>query len=94
MIYISVSEEGFSFLILTHDDLNDWIEDRSIMKANSMIIIKFIYEDIIYRYDYPRSIIIDNGSENQGVIEDLLKYHRIKNLKISSYHPQSNTLIE
>jgi hypothetical protein len=65
MVYMSVSEEGLSFLVFTRDDLSGWVEGRVIAKANSLIVAKFLYEDIIYRYGYPRVIIIDNGLENQ-----------------------------
>ena len=74
--------------------MSRWIEDRAIIKADSATIAKFFYEDVIYRYSYPKSIVIDNRPENQGVTEDLLKYYQIKNLRISAYYPQSNTLVE
>ena len=94
VVYMPLSEEGFSFLVFARDDLSGWVEGRAIVRANSMSVAKFIYEDVICRHGCPRSIVIDNGPENQGVTEDLLNYYRIKNLRISSYHPQSNALVE
>ena len=94
VVYMPLSEEGFGFLVIARDDLSGWIEARALVSANSMSVAKFIHEEVICRHGCPRSIVIDNGPENQGVTEDLLKYCRIKNLKISSYHPQSNALVE
>ena len=94
VVYMPLSDEGFGFIVFARDDLSGWIEGRAIAKADSASVAKFLYEDVIYRHGYPKSVVIDNGPENQGVTEDLLKYHRIKNIRISAYHPQSNALVE
>jgi hypothetical protein len=86
--------EGFSFIVFTRDDLSDWIEIRVLERNDTKSIAKFLYEDIIYRHDYPKRIMMDGGSENKGVVEVLLKRHRIDRVIVSPYHPQVNGLIE
>ena len=36
----------------------------------------------------------DNGSENKGLTEQLIKRYHIRNDQIASYHSQGNALVE
>ena len=37
---------------------------------------------------------MDGGSENRGIIEELIRRYNIKLVRGSAYHPQSNGLVE
>jgi len=42
----------------------------------------------------PRRVVVDGGRENLGDTRDLLRDYRIQRTVISSYHPQTASLIE
>jgi len=46
--------------------------------TNSEIVSKFIYEEMIYRYEYSRYIVINQETENLDLIKDLLKHYKIQ----------------
>ena len=39
-------------------------------------------------------LICDNGPENKGLTQELIKRYCIKNVRIASYHSQANGLVE
>ena len=39
-------------------------------------------------------LVCDNGSENKGLTQELIKRYRIKNVRIASYHSQANGRVE
>ena len=58
-------------------------------------VAQFIYEDIICRWGSPNVIIMDHGREFCNAINDeLMERAHCKHRITSSYHPQSNGLVE
>jgi hypothetical protein len=94
VVYMPASVEGYEFIVFARDDLSGWVEARALLKADSLSVASFIYEDIICRHGLPQRIVMDGGSENLGLTKTLLERYRIKNVHISAYHPQSNGLVE
>ena len=39
-------------------------------------------------------LICENGPENKGLIQELIKRYHIKNVRIASYHSQAKGLVE
>ena len=54
IIYISwiIKEDKVEFIVFIKDNLNEWIEKYIIKIMNFKNITKFIYENIIYWYEY------------------------------------------
>lgn len=46
-------------------------EARAIPKANSQTVIKFLDKDVFVRHGFPTSIVVDGGSENKGLDNEL-----------------------
>ena len=65
------------YIIKTQDDLSEWPEARALIKANSVNVAKFIYEDIIICHTCLIRIVMDEGSENKNIIIELLKRYKI-----------------
>ena len=58
-------------------------------------VAQFIYEEIICRWGSPDVIITDQGCEFCNAINDeLMERAHCKHRITSSYHPQSNGLVE
>jgi hypothetical protein len=89
-----ITKDGYGFIVFAWDDLSGWVEGCPIKSANSESVSKFLYDDVICRHGCPQRIVLDGGSENLDLTRDLLEHYRIKRLDISSYHPQSNGLVE
>ena len=94
MVHMPTARDGCKYLVGMRDDLSGWAEYKSICKANSRTIAKFIYETWICRYGCPMLIVNDGRPENQVVTKQLLDRYQIRNIQIVPYHPQSHGLIE
>ena len=70
------------------------MEGAPICTANTEIITKFLYENIICWYGCPCQIIKDGRLENQGIMNALVEKYGIHCLDISPYHPPINSGIE
>ena len=94
VVKFSMSSEGYKFAVFARDDLSGWSEERVLIKTNSKSIIKFLFEEIICRYDCFQCIVTNDESKNKKMIKVLLKHYRIKQIDISTYHPQFNRFVE
>jgi hypothetical protein len=56
---------GFTHLLLAMDKFTKWIEAKPITKTNSQEAVKF-FQDIVYQFSMPNTIIIDNGTKSIG----------------------------
>ena len=55
------SSGGMIHLLVVVDKYTKWIEAKPIKKLDGPTAVKF-FKSIIYRFGYPNSIIMDNGS--------------------------------
>ena len=67
---------------------------RSTSKANSQNVAEFLEEDVFVRHGCPKTLVVDGGSENKGVVDDLCKQLRIWKHTVTAYHPQANGIVE
>ena len=56
---------GFTHLLVAIDKFSKWIEARPIGKIRSEQAVLF-FTDIVFRFGFPNSIIIDNGTSFTG----------------------------
>jgi transposase InsO family protein len=76
--------------ILMVDKFTKWIEVKPISKCDGHTSVK-LFKDIILRYGYPHSIIIDNGSNfAKGPFARFCKENGIRLDVTSVAHPQDN----
>ena len=80
--------------MFARDDLSGYVEGRAILEANSFNVAKFLMEEVVCRHGAPRRIVLDEGSENMDLTQDLIQRYGIKGTVIASYHPQANGLVE
>ena len=86
--------DAYQYIIIVRDDLNGWIEERAFIATNSRIVSKFIYEEMIYRHECSRRIVMNRETENLDLTKDLLKHYRIQQILISIYHSQTIDLMK
>jgi hypothetical protein len=68
-------------------NLIGWIKACTIGQASNKLIIKFIKEDIIFWYNRCKTLIVNKGLENKGLMKDLTTKYRIKYKITSTYYP-------
>ncbi len=77
------------------DYFSRWSEARPLKAVNADTVATFLYEEIICRFEVSRILQSNRGTHFMNeVIQRLTKSFRIKYSLSSSYHPQSNRLVE
>jgi hypothetical protein len=94
IVFMPDSTEGFKYIVFARDDLSGWVEGRAIKERDARSVAKFLYEDIICRHGCPARVVMDRGTENMGITAELLEAYQVKKVSTSSYHPQTNGLVE
>jgi hypothetical protein len=82
-----VSRYGWNFPAVV-DKFTKWVEVKPIRKCDGHTAMKFL-KDIILRYGYPHSIIIDNGTN--FAVGEFARFREDKNISLdiaSVAHPQ------
>lgn len=83
---------GFKYLVLARDDLSGWVEGRPLKERLARNVARFIWDDIICRFGLYGKLVVDGGTENKEVVEELTARYGIRRIEISAYHPQSNSV--
>jgi hypothetical protein len=79
------------YIITTVEYLTKWVEEEPVENCTKETMAKFIYENIVTRFNCPLTLIIDQGTHFfNGTIEVLLKNFMINHRKMTSYHPLAN----
>lgn len=89
------TKNGNMYIIVATEYLTKWPEARAIPNAKASSVVTFFYEDIICRHGCPKEILTDRGTHfvNEmlnSLCENLGTKHRLS----TSYHPQTNGLVE
>ena len=85
----------YRYLITGMDYFSKNIEMRVLKTKSAKEVAQFIYEEIICRWGSPDVVITDQGREFCNTINDeLMERAHCKHRITSSYHLQSNGLVE
>jgi hypothetical protein len=85
---------GMNYAAIARDALSGYPEVKTFAQPTSEGIAKFLYEDIICRWNCFTILTSDGGPENLGVVEILTKRYKIRHIKISAYNPRANGTAE
>ena len=78
-------------LLVAIDYFSKWIEAETFASIKDKEVTKFIWKNIVFRFDIPRTIISDNGPQfDSWVYKNLCRELKIKNLYFSPRYSQSN----
>jgi hypothetical protein len=56
---------GFRYLFVRVDTFTKWMEAMLVVNITQEIAVKFV-QSIIYRFDVPRRVLTDNGTQFKG----------------------------
>jgi transposase InsO family protein len=82
------------FLVVAREDVSGWPEARAIRKANSETVATFLEEDVFARHGCPKTIVVDGGPENKGMVDEICARLHVSKHTVTAYHPQANGLVE
>ena len=85
---------GYTHLLVAIDKFSKWIEARPITKIKSEQAVQF-FNDIVYRFVVPNSIIMDNGTQFIG--KKFLRFCNDFHICVdwsTVAHPQTNGQVE
>ena len=83
------------YIIVAMDYFTKWPEAKAVTRDTAEEAAKFLYEDIICRHGCPQRIISDRGTHFKNkLIESLTERFNIEHKFSTSYHPQTNGLVE
>lgn len=92
---LAKSPDGYSYVLLLIDAFSRWTEAFPLRTQGAKEIARVIYDQIICRYGAPRILFSDRGrSFMSHIVNGLCEIFQITQHHTSSYHPQTNGLVE
>ena len=89
------TKKGNAYIVVATDYLTKWPEARAIPDQKAATVSTFFYEDIICRYGCPKELLTDRGSHFVNeILKSLCQELGVKHKLSTSYHPQTNGLVE
>jgi len=83
------------FILVAIDYFTTWVEVASYANVTKQVVVKFIKNQIVYRYGIPSRIITDNGTNlNNKMMKELCDDFKIEHHNSSPYRPQMNGAVE
>jgi hypothetical protein len=85
------SRSGNRYILVVVDHFSKWVEAFPTPDKSAATVAKILGDEIICRYDAPRAILSDQGSEFVNeVVTKLLQIASVKRLLTSGYKPNTN----
>ena len=82
-------------LLVATDYFSKWIEAEAFSSIKDQDVTQFIWNNIVYRFGIPRSIVSDNRPQfDRRVYINFCQELKVKNLYSTPCYPQSNGLAE
>jgi len=79
------------YILVATDYVTRWAEAVAIKADDAKTVAKFLYENIITRFGYPKELVSDRGTHFlNDTITQLTEKYFIKHRKTSPYHPRAN----
>ena len=92
-VYLFQSRLIKTFVVIK-DDLIEWIKTRVLLDLKTKTVAKFLWKDIIYRFECFESIVINEDFENKTIIKEVLNRYKIRIKLTSIYYASINEMIK
>lgn len=90
---LTTTNSGNKYIISMVDDLTRFVEFAAIPDQQAKTISRALFEHILCRYNIPKELVTDNGTNFVGnTFKQLCKMFNVKKLRTTIYHPQSNVV--
>ena len=81
-------------MMIVRNNLIEWMKTRALFNLKVNTIVKFIWQNVINRYECFNIAILNEDSENKKIIKQLLQRYRVKIKIISFYYSMINDMIK
>lgn len=89
------SADGHKYIMSISCDLTKYLIMKATFDSTALTAAKVIVEEVCLVYNFPKTIISDNGPAfTAEIFKQMAKLLDIKHIKTCPYHPQSNGSIE
>ncbi|XP_070028942.1 uncharacterized protein [Nicotiana sylvestris] len=93
-IELAASNEH-KFILVAIDYFAKWVKVASYRVVTKKVVVNFVYDHIVCRFDIPESIITDNGSNlNSDLMKSMCETFKIRHKNSTAYMPQINGAVE
>jgi len=92
---LNQTADGHKYVLTFQDELSKFTLATPIVQQDAMTVARAFVEEIILKIGIPQSILTDQGSNfMSGVFGNVCKILKIKRMKCTAYHPQTNGALE
>ena len=89
------SSKGSRYIVVLSDYLTRWVEAFPVPSVEATVIARLLVDEIISRHWAPRVLLSDRGTNFLSrVVAEVCKIFQIQKVNTSSYHPQTDGLVE
>ena len=89
------SSSGNKYILNFVDSLTKWSESIPLVKTDSVIVAKALYENIVCRHGTPQNLITDSAKNFMAdFLTELCKLLNVKKIHIAPYHPSALGTVE
>ena len=89
------SNRGNRYVVVFSDYLTRWCEAFPVPSVEATVISRLLVDEVIARHGAPRVLLSDRGKNFLSkVVADVCKIFQIHKVNTSSYHPQTDGLVE
>ena len=92
---LPTTTSGNKYILTFQDDFSKFMTCAAIPDAEASTVAKVFFNDIITRFNIPKVLITDNGTNfTSKLFSEVCKMLGVKKVHISPYHPQANGSLE
>ena len=92
---LNQTADGHKYVLTFQDELSEFTLAIPIVQQDAMTLARAFVEEIILKFGIPQSILTDQGSNFMSeVFGNVCKILKIKWIKCTAYHPQTNGALE
>ena len=95
VLQLPLTARGNQYVVIFMDYFTKWPEAFAVSDQSAETIAKLFTEEIMCRHGIPEELLSDQGANFlSNLIQELCKILGMRKLNTSSYHPQTNGMVE
>jgi hypothetical protein len=76
---INLTSKKKRYILVCIDYVTKWVEEKAIPRATKYVVVDFLHEDIFTRFEVPREIVMDQGTQfTSHLVITLVQQYKIK----------------
>ena len=92
---MSQTSDGNKYILTFQDELSKYTLAIPIEQQDAATVAKAFVEEVVLKFGIPQTILTDEDSNFLSeVFTNVCKHLKIKKIKCTAYHPQSNGSLE